>query len=122
MSATGYPRPPLTIAASRSWRSRAGWVVAVLALVLVSATHSPGQATPDAQAARLPEISQPLTDLAGVVDAAAARGIEQLSRTLLAASGDGGHDLVGVFEANVGEDAVRVLRAACRRGQRDARA
>ena len=89
MSAPGRARPPLTTGPSRRWLSRGGWLAAALALVLVFAARSPWQATADAaQEAPLPEISQPLTDLAGVVDASSVQGIEQLSRALLAASGD----------------------------------
>ena len=89
MSTPGRARPPLATGPSRRWRSRAGWLAAALAVVLVVAPRSPWRAAADAAAdAPLPEISQPLTDLAGVVDASSARGIDQLSRALLAASGD----------------------------------
>jgi uncharacterized protein len=73
----------------RQWRPRAAWLAAALAAALFIAPHSPWHVAAGAAAdAPLPEISQPLTDLAGVVDAQSARGIDQLGRALLAASGD----------------------------------
>jgi uncharacterized protein len=82
-------RQPFMNAPSQRWRSQASWLAAALTLVLIIASGSPWRAAAAAAAdAPLPEISQPLTDLAGVVDAASARQIEQLSRALLAASGD----------------------------------
>jgi uncharacterized protein len=65
-------------------------LTALLALLLlVMAPRSPWHASAGAaQDAPLPEISQPLTDLAGVVDASSAREIDRLSRALLAATGD----------------------------------
>jgi uncharacterized protein len=63
-------------------------LAAIVAVLLAVAPQSPWRATASAADAPLPEITQPLTDLAGVVDAASARSIDQLSRALLAASGD----------------------------------
>ena len=53
--------------------------LAIAALVLIAST---------ARAADLPELTGPVNDFAGVVDAQSAAGIERLSRALMKASGD----------------------------------
>jgi uncharacterized protein len=85
MTTPGRARAALAAGLSGRWWLRAGWLAALLAVLLIVPPRAAAQAAADAP---LPEISQPLTDLAGVVDAESARGIEQLSRALLAASGD----------------------------------
>jgi uncharacterized protein len=88
MTTPGRARSPLAAGPSRRWLSRAFWLAALVAVLLVAVPRSPWRATASAADAPLPEITQPLTDLAGVVDAQSARSIEQLSKALLAASGD----------------------------------
>ena len=71
--AASRPRP------SRRWRSRAGWLAAALALVLVFAARSSWHATADAaQRRRCPSSPSRVNDFADVVDAGAARRIDRL--------------------------------------------
>jgi uncharacterized protein len=83
VSRPGPRATPIVRAPSRGAWWQAGSIAVALTVLLV-----PWHAAAAAQDAPLPEISQPLTDLAKVVDAEAARRIDQLSRGLFAATGD----------------------------------
>jgi len=63
---------------------RAAIVAALTLLWCVAGNARMGAQTTDT----LPEITQPVTDLAGIIDAASAARIDQMSRELQAATGD----------------------------------
>jgi len=79
MSTPGARNRP-AIAVARRWRTALG-ALGVVALVCAAAP-SPGAAQP------LPVLREPVTDLAGVIDASSAAAMDRLIRALEAASGD----------------------------------
>ena len=69
-------------------RSRARRLVALVLLVSTALVVVVPDRRAAAQSSTLPLLTQPVTDLAGVVDDASAREMDTLSRTLQAATGD----------------------------------
>jgi uncharacterized protein len=81
----GCSRPGPCCAPAEIRRVTRAWVVWLFALAIVSLM---GPATHARQADGLPVLTEPVTDLAGVVDGPSRRELDRLSRALQAATGD----------------------------------